>query len=100
MPFRGIHPPLARAVADAGGSLVSHPAAVGVRRRKRARRILDRMAEVATQEDLRGRLRELTLRDAHRLKRRLDRVRRHPDPAALRKLEADVERAETRVAKR
>ena len=43
---------------------------------------------------------ELTLRDAHRLKRRLDRARRHPDPKALRKLEADVERAEARVAKR
>ena len=53
----------------------------------------------ATATDLRSRLGELTLRDAHRLKRRLDRVRRHPDPAALRKLEADVERAEARVAK-
>src|SRR5215207_1872659 len=58
------------------------------------------MAGVATQGELRGRLAELTLRDAHRLKRRLDRVRRHPDPAALRKLEADVERAEARVARR
>jgi len=64
------------------------------------RRILRGMAEAATQDDLRGRLAELTLRDAHRLKRRLDRVRRHPDPAALRKLEADVERAEARVATR
>ena len=54
----------------------------------------------ATATDLRSRLGELTLRDAHRLKRRLDRVRRHPDPKALRKLEADVERAEARVAKR
>src|SRR5688572_26146288 len=62
--------------------------------------MLGGMAEVATQEDLRGRLAELTLRDAHRLKRRLDRARRHPDPKALRKLEADVERAEARVAKR
>ena len=54
----------------------------------------------ATADDLRPRLRELTLRDAHRLKRRLDRARRHPDPKALRKLEADVERAEARVEKR
>jgi len=54
----------------------------------------------ATATDLRSRLGELTLRDAHRLKRRLDRVRRHPDAAALRKLEADVERAEARVATR
>ena len=54
----------------------------------------------ATAQDLRPRLAELTLRDAHRLKRRLDRARRHPDPKALRKLEADVERAEARVAKR
>src|SRR5215207_9947538 len=58
------------------------------------------MAGVATQGELRGRLAELTLRDAHRLKRRLDRARRHPDPKALRTLEADVERAEARVAKR
>src|SRR5829696_2184398 len=62
--------------------------------------ILGPMAEVATQEDLRGRLGELTLRDGHRLKRRLDRVRRHPDPKELRKLETAVERAEARVAKR
>ncbi|HKG64460.1 MAG TPA: ATP-dependent RNA helicase HrpA, partial [Solirubrobacteraceae bacterium] len=54
----------------------------------------------ATAQDLRPRLAELTLRDAHRLKRRLDRARRHPDPKALRKLETDVERAEARVAKR
>src|SRR5829696_4733091 len=54
----------------------------------------------ATAQDLRPRLAELTLRDGHRLKRRLDRARRHPDPKALRKLEADVERAEARVAKR
>ena len=54
----------------------------------------------ATATDLRSRLGELTLRDAHRLKRRLDRARRHPDPKALRKLEADVERAEARVARR
>ena len=54
----------------------------------------------ATAQDLRPRLAELTLRDEHRLKRRLDRARRHPDPKALRKLEADVERAEARVAKR
>src|SRR4051794_9408417 len=72
----------------------------GSAERHQAADILRRMAEVATQEDLRGRLGELTLRDAHRLKRRLDRVRRHPDPKELRKLEATVERAEARVAKR
>jgi ATP-dependent helicase HrpA len=54
----------------------------------------------ATAQDLRPRLAQLTLRDAHRLRRRLDRARRHPDPKALRKLEADVERAEARLAKR
>src|SRR4051794_33864689 len=72
----------------------------GSAERHQAADILRRMAEVATQEDLRGRLGELTLRDAHRLKRRLDRARRHPDPKALRKLEGDVERAEARVARR
>jgi ATP-dependent helicase HrpA len=40
------------------------------------------------------------LRDAHRLKRRLDRARRHPDPRALRRLEADIEKAEARVTRR
>ena len=54
----------------------------------------------ATAADLRSRLGELTLRDAHRLKRRLDRAGGTRIPGALRKLEADVERAEARVAKR
>src|SRR5688500_13579471 len=58
------------------------------------------MAEVATQEDLRRRLGELTLRDEHRLRRRLQKLRRHPGEEARKRLEADVERAEARVAKR
>src|SRR5215218_2383104 len=53
---------------------------------------------------LRARLRELTLRDEHRLERRLDRLRRATDPgkraAALGSLVADIERAEQRVARR
>src|SRR3954454_928519 len=53
---------------------------------------------------LRSRLRELTLRDEHRLVRRLDKLRRTTDDqaraAALAGLVADVERAEARVARR
>src|SRR3954449_2197341 len=53
---------------------------------------------------LRARLRELTLRDEHRLVRRLDKLRRTTDDqaraAALAGLVADVERAETRVGRR
>src|ERR687898_3053066 len=58
------------------------------------------MAAPAAHDDLRARLGELTLRDEHRLRRRLQRLRRHPDERARAKLEADVERAEARVAKR
>ena len=54
----------------------------------------------ATADDLRARLAELTLHDEHRLRRRFDRVRRSGDAQALRKLEAEVERAEARVATR
>ena len=53
---------------------------------------------------LRARLRELTLRDEHRLVRRLDRLRRTTDPERragdLQRLVGEVERAEARVARR
>src|SRR3954447_17301896 len=53
---------------------------------------------------LRARLRELTLRDEHRLVRRLDKLRRTTDAERraqeLQRLVAEVERAETRVARR
>src|SRR3954447_20975357 len=53
---------------------------------------------------LRARLRELTLRDEHRLVRRLDKLRRTTDDGARAKagagLRADVPRAEARVARR
>ena len=48
-------------------------------------------------DDLRARLAELTLRDAHRLKRKLDRARRSGDTS---RVEKDIERAEQRVAVR
>ena len=54
----------------------------------------------ATAADLRSRLAELTLRDEHRLRRRFDRARRSGDPAALERLQTEIERAETRVAVR
>src|SRR5689334_14534961 len=53
---------------------------------------------------LRTRLRELTLRDEHRLVRRLDKLRRTGDDgaraAALAGLVTEIERAEARVARR
>jgi ATP-dependent helicase HrpA len=53
---------------------------------------------------LRARLRELTLRDEHRLARRLDKLRREADDerraGALASLAAEIERGETRVARR
>ena len=53
---------------------------------------------------LRARLRELTLRDEHRLVRRLDKLRRTTDPdkraRALASLVGEIERAEARVARR
>jgi ATP-dependent helicase HrpA len=53
---------------------------------------------------LRARLRELTLRDEHRLVRRLDKLRRTTGAERraqdLQRLVAEVERAETRVARR
>src|SRR4051812_44263964 len=53
---------------------------------------------------LHSRLRELTLRDEHRLVRRLDKLRRTTDdgarPKALAGLVGDIERAEARVARR
>src|SRR3954451_1284102 len=50
--------------------------------------------------DLRGRLASLTLRDEHRLRRRLERARRAPDPGALRHVAEEIEAAEARVARR
>src|SRR5437588_9040158 len=47
--------------------------------------------------DLRDRLGSLTLRDEHRLRRRLRHAR---DPDALERLAAEVEAAEARVARR
>jgi ATP-dependent RNA helicase HrpA len=53
---------------------------------------------------LRARLRELTLRDEHRLVRRLDKLRRTADPERragdLQRLVGEVERGEARVARR
>jgi ATP-dependent helicase HrpA len=49
---------------------------------------------------LRARLPDLTLRDEHRLRRRLERLRPGGDPAALARLAADLERAEARAARR
>jgi ATP-dependent helicase HrpA len=49
---------------------------------------------------LRARLGDLTLRDEHRLLRRLDRVRRDADPAALERFAGEVDHAEARVARR
>ena len=50
--------------------------------------------------ELRARLAALTLRDQHRLARRLDRLERHADPAAAAKLARQVEQAEAKVARR
>src|SRR5690242_6932393 len=53
---------------------------------------------------LRARLRELTLRDEHRLVRRLDKLRRAPDPQErardLQRLVGEIEKAEARVERR
>jgi ATP-dependent helicase HrpA len=52
-------------------------------------------------DELAARLGELTLRDEHRLRRRLDRARRGgPDGQALARLAVEVEQAERRVARR
>ena len=51
--------------------------------------------------ELTDRLDELTLLDAHRLRRRLDRARRHPeDEAALARLDRDFAAAQQRIEKR
>src|SRR5204862_6526535 len=53
---------------------------------------------------LRARLRELTLRDEHRLVRRLDKLRRTAQPekraAAIAALVRDIEKAEARIGRR
>src|SRR4051812_27907640 len=50
--------------------------------------------------EARSRLASLTLRDEHRLRRRLDRARRAADPGALRRVAAEIEAAEARVERR
>src|SRR3954454_3210906 len=50
--------------------------------------------------DMRGRLASLTLRDEHRLRRRLDRARRGGDPRALEWVPSGGERAGARIARR
>jgi ATP-dependent helicase HrpA len=50
--------------------------------------------------EARSRLASLTLRDEHRLRRRLDRARRASDPGALRRVAAEIEAAEARVERR
>ena len=52
----------------------------------------------ASLDDLRARVRELTLRDEHRLERRLSRLRRHPEDHA--RFERELEAAEARLARR
>ena len=49
----------------------------------------------AAQAELRERLAELTIRDEHRLERRLKALRRHPESRA--KLESAIERARATV---
>src|SRR4051794_31992489 len=56
-------------------------------------------ADVAVAE-ARSRLASLTLRDEHRLRRRLERARRAPDRGALRRVAEEIEAAEARVARR
>src|SRR4051794_4765005 len=56
-------------------------------------------ADVAV-ADLRGRLASLTIRDEHRLRRRLDRARRAGDGAALRHVASEIDAAEAHVARR
>ncbi|HWT22255.1 MAG TPA: ATP-dependent RNA helicase HrpA, partial [Solirubrobacteraceae bacterium] len=60
--------------------------------------LLDR--EGAWLADLRAQLGELTLRDEHRLGRRLERLRGGGDAAGRAKLEAEIERARARVERR
>ena len=58
------------------------------------------MAAVPAPEDLRVRLGELTLRDEHRLRRRLDRALRDGSEESRRRLVADLEDAEARLERR
>jgi ATP-dependent helicase HrpA len=55
---------------------------------------------VATPDDLRARLGELTLRDEARLSRKLERARRGGEPAALDGVAAEIEQAQARVGRR
>jgi ATP-dependent helicase HrpA len=56
------------------------------------------MAVTTPDAELRARVRELTLRDEHRLERRLSRLRRHPEDRA--RFERELATAEARVARR
>jgi ATP-dependent helicase HrpA len=58
------------------------------------------MQRPAEAPDLRARLAGVTLRDEHRLRRRLDRARRDRDPDAYVRIAEEVARAEARVARR
>ena len=49
---------------------------------------------------LRARLDGLTIRDAHRLARKVDRLRRGGDPAAFERLDAEIATAEARIETR
>ncbi|HKE79434.1 MAG TPA: ATP-dependent RNA helicase HrpA [Solirubrobacteraceae bacterium] len=50
--------------------------------------------------ELRGALGELTLRDAHRLRRRIDALRGRADAAAVARVEAEIARARERIERR
>jgi ATP-dependent helicase HrpA len=59
------------------------------------------LAPAPTPRELRARLAGLTLRDEARLRRRADRVRRHPDdPDQLQRLLAEIEKGEQRIERR
>ena len=53
-----------------------------------------------TAETLRTSLDELTLRDAHRLRRRVDRLRRTADPRARERVESEIAAARERLERR
>jgi ATP-dependent helicase HrpA len=58
------------------------------------------MATSAPHADLRARLGDVSLRDEHRLRRRLDKLRRGGDAKALAAFDADLARAEARTERR
>src|SRR4051794_8866627 len=96
VPAREAKADFAADVREGHGARVLQPAR---RTRRPPGSRLEAMAsrELQRPQALRERLSELTLRDEHRLRRRLDRAR---GAAAVARLEAEVERAEARVARR